>query len=156
MKEVILLMHPMLGVLGIVCAIWVVVETLNASIKNKDRLRFASLLVPIFMSLTWIVSGYWYVTYYAVDKAVILKGPWAFAHNIFMETKEHMFFVTLVLSILLPLITYYNNLVTNKSARQLVYVVAGIIILTGMAIEGAGGVISMAAKLGFIQAVGAK
>jgi hypothetical protein len=40
---------------------------------------------------------YWYVVLYPTDKAIILKGPWPFAHEYFMETKEHLVIMLLML-----------------------------------------------------------
>ena len=155
MKDIILLMHPMFGVLGAISAVWVFIETLNAREENQKRIRCASVLVALFMVIVWIVGGYWYVVYYGADRVMILKGPWAFAHNIFMETKEHLFFVTLVLALYLPLVTFKNNLVTNRSARMVVLTVSALIVLSAMVIEGAGGVISMGVKLGLVHSLSA-
>jgi hypothetical protein len=35
-----------------------------------------AVLVTVFICLAWILGGYWHVTYYAPEKAIILKGPW--------------------------------------------------------------------------------
>ena len=155
MKEIILMLHPTFGVLGIISAFWVLVETLNASDKNRNRICIASIFVTVFMVLTWIAGGYWYVVHYAVDKAVILKGPWPFAHNFFMETKEHLFFMTLVLSLFLPMVVWMNNLASNRSARIVVFTVTAFIILSALALEGAGSVIAMGVKLGLVHGAGA-
>jgi hypothetical protein len=135
MKELILLVHPMLGMIGIVGAVWAIVETLNASQSNLFRIKIASFVVAVSMFFTWIASGIFYVTYYAADKAIILKGPWPFAHSFFMESKEHLFFITLVLSLLLPIIAQMKNIVSSKQTRILFVVVASLIIASGMAIE---------------------
>lgn len=141
----------MLAVIGVLAAVWVLVETLNASPSNVKRINKASMVVAASMVLTWITSGYWYVTYYASDKALILKGPWAFAHSLVMESKEHIFFMILVLALFLPFVTMKNDLVTNKSARTLVVVVTALIILSALALEGAGAVISFAVRMSLLQ-----
>ena len=150
MKEFILFLHPMLAVFGVITAVWVMVEGLNASKKNLKRINRASLLTALFMVLTWITSGYWYIAYYAADKALILKGPWAFAHNLLMESKEQVFFAILILSLLLPIISYKNNLETNKSARTLILGVAILIVLSSLALEGAGATISYAVRMSLL------
>jgi hypothetical protein len=127
--------------------IWVFVEALNVSQSNVARIRLASLIVAVAMWVTFAVAGYWYVAYYAADKALILKGPWPFAHNFFMETKEHVVLMLLLLTTFLP-IAAQNDLVGNKGARSLFLCVAGLIVLIGVAVEGSGGIISMGAKLG--------
>src|ERR1700687_2660479 len=104
MSDLILFAHPVFGVLGIMAAVWVIVEALNASEANQARIRGAAWAVAVFMVAAYVVGGYWYVTYYYAEKAIILKGPWPFAHNVFMESKEHIFFGLLVLSLLLPIV----------------------------------------------------
>src|SRR3989344_3093335 len=116
LKDLLLLVHPIFGVFGVLAAIWLFVEVLNVSSSNDKRIRLASLAVPLFMVLTWITGGYWYVLYYAQDKATILNGPWPFVHNIIMETKEHVFFITLILSLLLPIVVRAENPVSSRNA----------------------------------------
>lgn len=151
MKESILFLHPALAVLGIISSVWVFVEVLNVSEKNLKRINTSSFLVTFFMVLTWATSGFWYITYYASDKALILKGPWAFAHNLVMESKEHIFFIILILSLFLPFISLKNNLVTNKPARTLIFVVTILIVLCSLSLEGAGAVISFAVRMSLLS-----
>jgi hypothetical protein len=146
MSEIILFAHPTFGVLGILAAVWVVVETVNASEANARRLRLAAFVCTGAIALAWIVGGYWYVTYYYAEKAVILKGPWPWAHNVFMETKEHLFFIPLILALFLP-IAASQKLARNVGGRAVVLAVAGLIILNGLAIEGSGAVISHGVKV---------
>lgn len=150
MSNVILLAHPTFGVLGILLAVWVVAETLNVSAANLGRIRTVCAAVAVFIGLAWIFGGFWYVTYYAVDKAVILKGPWPFAHDIFMETKEHLFFITLILAFFLP-IAAKSDLLNSRPARNVVLATAALVILSGLAIEGAGATINMGVKVGLMQ-----
>lgn len=150
MSGLILLSHPVFGVLGIILAVWVFVDTLNASAANAGRIRGVANAVAILMVLAWIFGGYWYVSFYGADKAVILEGPLPWAHSVVMETKEHVFFITLVLAILLP-IAARANLAANKTARTMVLVVSALVALSGLAIEGAGAVISFGAKAALAQ-----
>ena len=145
----------MFAVFGVITTVWVLVEVLNASERNLKRISVASITTALFMMLTWITSGYWYIAYYAADKALILKGPWAFAHSLVMETKEHVFFSVLILSLFLPIIALRNNLAINKSARMLVYVVTVLIILSSIALEGAGALISFAVRMSLLSGAAA-
>ena len=81
---------------------------------------------------------------------MILAGPWPFAHNVFMETKEHLFFVTAILALLLP-IAAREPLHTNATARKLALCIAGLVAITGMALEGAGAVIDHGVKIALLQ-----
>ena len=151
MKEAILLLHPTLAMLSVISAIWVIVETLNASPSNLNRIKKASFLVAGFMFLTWVVAGYYYVNFYAPDKAIILKGSWKFAHNLIMESKEHLFFMTLILSFLLPIVARANDIVKNKQSRKLIISVASLIVLSSLMLEGAGSIIAMGVKMGLLE-----
>lgn len=148
-NELVLMMHVGFGMLCIVTSVWVFVDALNASEANQARIRAMSLAVAAFMWLAYLVGGYWYVVYYATDKAFILKGPWPFAHNFIMETKEHVILMLLLLTTLLP-IAASNNIASNKAARSVVLWVAGLIILIGMAMDGSGAIIGMGAKVGLL------
>jgi len=145
-KEMILMIHPTFGVLAIIAAVWVFVETLNASEANVARLRNASVLVAVFIWLAFIVGGYWYVVFYGADKTIIKAGPWPFAHGIFMETKEHLFLTLLLLATFLP-IAAFGEVVQKRVTRNLVLWTSALVVFIGLAMEGAGAIISMGAKL---------
>ncbi len=150
MSDIILFAHPTFGVLGIMAAVWTVVEALNASEANQHRIRLAAGAVTVCIVCAWLLGGFWYVNYYYADKAVILKGPWPWAHNFFMETKEHLFFIPLVLALYLPIVAA-KRLASNTAARTMVMVVATFIILNGLAIEGAGAIINYGVKVAFVH-----
>ena len=142
------MVHPTTGALAIFCAIWCIVEVLNSSEQNRSRTRLAALSSMWLMVATYIAGGYWYVVYYAADKAVILKGTWPFAHTFFMEAKEHAFFITLVLSIFLAIIARSEDFVRNRSARVLAVWVTLMVILSAFAAEGAGSLVAMGVRIG--------
>jgi hypothetical protein len=151
-SDLIVLTHAVFGVLGGLAALWVFIETLNARPENAGRIRIAAVVTALSMTAAWILGGYWYVHFYPAEKALILKGPWPAAHNLFMETKEHLFFATLILSFYLP-IAAAENLYKNRTARRMVLSVTMLIFLTGLGIEGAGAVISHGAKIALAKAV---
>jgi hypothetical protein len=152
MSDIILFSHPTFGVLGTMAALWVLVEALNASDRNRVRTVMAALAATALICMAWVAGGYWYVFYYAPEKALIQAGPWPFAHNLVMETKEHLFFVPLILALYLPIIAV-RRLTADRAARTMVIVVAGLIVLNGLAIEGAGAIINHGAKAALAHAV---
>jgi hypothetical protein len=152
-SDVILLAHSTFGVLGTLAALWVFVEALNAREGNAGRTRTAALLAAMCMALTWVFGGYWYVHFYPADRGMILKGPWPFAHTLFMETKEHLFYITLILSFYLPIVAG-ERLYANAAARRMVLSVAMLMVLTGLAIEGSGAVINHGVKVALLHAAG--
>lgn len=151
MNDLILFAHPTLGVVGIMASVWLLVEALNASEANQQRIQVAAWTAAVCIILAYVVGGYWYVNFYYAEKAVILKGPWPFAHNFFMETKEHVFFGLLVLAILLPIVAR-QKLAKNWSAKAMTIAVAILVIGNAFAMEGAGAVINHGAKLALQQA----
>jgi hypothetical protein len=148
-KEMILMLHPTFGVLAMIAAVWVFVEALNASDGNIARLRRVSVLAAVLLWLAYIVGGYWYVLYYGGDKALIKAGPWPFAHGIFMETKEHLFLTLLLLGTFLP-IAAYGDVVRKKVTRNLVLWTSALVVLMGLAMEGAGALIGMGVKVALL------
>jgi hypothetical protein len=126
-----------------------IVETLNASEANASRIRAAAWAVAIFIARSWVRGGYWYVHFYGPDKALILKGPWTWAHSLVMEVKEHVFFIPLLLALYLP-IAARAKLSASGAARTMVLSVAARIVLSGLAVEGAGAVVSYAVKAALV------
>lgn len=149
-SDLILFIHPTFGILGMLAAIWVFVETLNASEANAARIRGFALVAAIFIGLAWIFGGYWYVNFYAPEKAMILKGPFPMAHNFFMETKEHLFFIPLILAFYLPF-AVRDQLYLNTAARKMVLVVTALIALSAFSIEGAGALINYGVKVAAVH-----
>jgi hypothetical protein len=152
MTLAILMLHALLGMLFILAAGFVYVDTLSACALNVERIRLMSKLVAVLMWVTYFIGGFWYVVHYAPEKGYILKGPWPFAHDFFMETKEHVLMGLLLLATFLPIATA-NDLVGSKSARRLVLWVTALLVLTGVGMEGAGAIISMGAKVALLPPV---
>lgn len=151
MNEIILMAHVLFGVACVISSVWVFVETLNVSDTNQARIRKMSCAAATSMWLAFLVAGYWYVCFYKADKAVILKGPWPFAHNFFMESKEHLVILLLMLTTYLP-IAAAGNLAANQAARRVVLWVAGMMVLLALMMEGDGAVIAMGVKVGLLVA----
>ena len=149
MNELVLMAHVLFGVACLVTTLWVFVDVLNSSEANQNRIRRMSCAAAVFMWLAFLIAGYWYVFSYKVDKAIILKGPWPFAHNFFMETKEHLVIMLLMLVTYLP-IAAAGNLPANKDARRVVLWVAGMVVLLALMMEGDGAIIAMGVKVGLL------
>jgi len=142
----IMLIHALMGVLFILVSVWLFVEILNAKPDNQGRIRAAALLAAALLWLAYIFGGWWYVAHYGVDKAVILKGPWPFAHSFVMEVKEHVLLMIVLLATYLPIVAA-TDLAKNPTARTLALWVSGLMIGLGLAMDGAGAIISLGAKV---------
>ena len=149
MNEIILMSHVLFGVGCMIAAVWLFVDVLQVSDGNLVRIRRVSWVTAVLMWIAFVIAGYWYVVSYKVDKAIILKGPWPFAHNLVMETKEHLVIILLLLVTYLP-IAASDNLVGSKDARKLMLWVTGIIALLALAMDGEGGLIAMGVKVGLL------
>ncbi|MFZ3206811.1 MAG: hypothetical protein WA161_23465 [Pseudomonas sp.] len=148
-QELILLLHPTFGALAILASLWVFAETLTNTEASQWRIRVVSLAAALFMWLSYLLGGYWYVRYYGADKALINAGPWPFAHSFFMETKEHLFLSLLLLATYLPIAAF--GLTAGRSqVRVLVLWVAAWIVLLGLSMEGAGAFVSMGVKVALL------
>lgn len=142
--------HVSFGVICLLAAVWVFVETLYASETNLKRIRKISRLAAAAMWLSFLIGGYWYVTFYKADKTLILKGPWPFAHNLFMETKEHLVIMLLMLATYLPIVAA-NNLAGNRDARRVMFLVSGLVVLLSLLMEGEGAIIGMGVKVALLM-----
>lgn len=150
LKEMLLISHVEFGVIGILAGVWVFVEILNATDSNKIRIKYASIIVSVMMVLSYLIGGYWYVIFYGTDKIIIKAGSWPWAHLFFMEVKEHLFFMLLLLSIYLPIAVFNSNLLVDKASKNLVLVVTVLIVFIGLMMEGFGSIISMGVKMGLL------
>ena len=139
----------MFGVGCLLASVWVFVEALNVSETNQARLRKVSMAAAVSLWLAFLFGGYWYVNFYKVDKAVILKGPWPFAHNFFMETKEHLVILLLLLATYLPIVAA-GNLAASKNARRLTLWIAGLMVVLTLIMEGNGAMIAMGVKMSLL------
>jgi len=149
MNEMILMTHVLFGVGCMLAALWLFVDVMNVREATVGRIRAISWGAAAFMWVAFIVGGFWYVTFYKVDKAIILKGPWPFAHGKVMETKEHLVIMLLLLATYLP-IAASDNLVGNKNARKVMLWVSAIVALLALAMDGEGGIIAMGVKVGLL------
>ncbi len=141
--------HVACGVACLLAALWVFVDVLNFSAANAARVRKASVLSAIFMWLAFLIGGYWYVFFYPADKSIILTGPWPAAHHFFMETKEHLVILLLMIATYLP-IAARNCSLESADARKLTLWIAGLAAVLSLAMEGEGAIIAMGVKVGLL------
>ena len=148
-KGFLLLLHPALAVIVMGLIVWLMVSVKCQNI-NEKRVKKLSVAVALLAVFIWIVAGYWYVVFYPADKAVIVKGSWDFAHKFFMESKEHIFFAYLILSIYLPVVAFTNSVATNKTAQKLIMTIGILLLSLMLYMDGAGAIISYASKISYM------
>src|SRR3989344_6091058 len=148
-------LHAALGEAGALTFLWVLIELLNPSESRLRRARIAALLGTLLLIGAWVVGGFYYITEYgAVVKPIIKGGPVPWAHEVIMETKEHVFlFLPFLAALVWGLLSrYQNEFMQNRNARIAVVLLSGLIVLTAFAIAGMGFIISS----GFRAALEAK
>ena len=147
MNELILLAHVLFGMACLVAAVWVFVDALNVSEANQCRIRKVSCAAAGLMWLSFLIGGYWYVTFYKGDESAILKGPWPFAHNFIMVTKAYL--AIPLLATYLP-IAASNNLSANRAARRLVLWVTGMVVVLALVMDREGAIVATGVELGLM------
>jgi hypothetical protein len=146
----VMMLHVALGVICIMFAVALFVDVLNVNEGNIERIKKLSLAVAVLIVLAYIIGGYWYVVYYGHDRDIIKAGQWPWAHNYFMEVKEHLFFVMLLLGIYLPIAVYRNAPLMEREKRCLVLGICALIVVLGFFMEGAGGIIGKGVTMGLM------
>jgi hypothetical protein len=144
----IMMAHVLFGVLGTLLAAALFMDMLNLNASNLKRIQIMSLAVATLIVIAYLVGGYWYVVHYGPDKALIIAGQWPWAHAYFMEAKEHLFFILLLLSLYLPMVTYGKRLIESDGMKKLVLTITGLIILLGLTMDGFGAIIAMGVRMG--------
>lgn len=140
-----LILHVLSGLLGIVLFAVVLLGLMkNASLK---KLKITSLLGLLAFLASWFYGGYYYVLYYGSKvKPLIKAGEYSWAHDVIMETKEHIFLflpflaavIVLAIWLLGDKVIQEQKIKKSVSALALSTVILGVIItLMGLAISGA-------------------
>ncbi len=148
--EWLVIIHVVLGSIGIYAALWLFIELLNSSPVNQGRIKIAGILIFLFIWLSYFVGGYFYVKFYTYDKTAIMAGPFPWAHSFFMEVKEHIFFVLLMLATFVPIVLFREDLLPDKGGRSLLLSVAMLIFILGLFMDLSGALIIMGAKCGLV------
>ncbi len=143
--NIILMMHVGFGVICLLSTLWVFVETIHVAPAHLARIRFASWVSAGAMWIAYIIAGYWYISFYPRDKALILKGPWPASHSFFMESKEHFVILLLLAATYLPIATS-DDLVHKPDARRLVLGTAGLVFGLALGADFFGAIVGMGVK----------
>ncbi|MHA1971494.1 MAG: hypothetical protein ACTSW1_00795 [Candidatus Hodarchaeales archaeon] len=156
-NEILILLHASTGSLATISGVWLFSELLNAKQGNIQRIKLLTLGLNFFVWLSYIFGGWYYVFDYSTVDKYIIKGStdlgfsgstWTFAHAFFTESKEHFFFLGVIIALYLILIAYRSSIVENRKARNLMLVMTAIIVLGGIILEGWGAIMAMGVRLG--------
>lgn len=147
--------HAALGELGALAFVWVAVELINPTEGRIKRAKTVALIGVIAFFISWVAGGYYYLTnYQASVKALILGGPNPWAHDVFTETKEHVFmFLPFMALVVWGVIKQYgNDLIENKKdLAKAVMILSAFVALFAFTMAGMGYLISSGARGGLEQ-----
>ncbi len=138
-------LHAGLGELGALAFLWVFVELFTGSESSAKRVKTAALIGVVFLLLSWVAGGYYYLSHYQTDvKNVIKAGPQPWAHSVITETKEHVFFFIPILAVLVwgLLRRYGDTLREDRRMARSIMLLAGLIVLLAFTMAGMGYLIS--------------
>ncbi|MCK9228894.1 MAG: hypothetical protein PHT96_14745 [Syntrophorhabdaceae bacterium] len=148
LNQVTMMLHVVFGILGILFAVALYVDVLNASERNLGRVKMTGWIIAACMVMSFVIGGYWYVLYYPVHRSIIMAGPWPWAHKYFMELKEHLFLTLLILSLYLPVAVHNSLPLGTKNTRRLILGLCALIVLLGLFMELSGAIIGESVKMG--------
>lgn len=150
-KPVLIGLHLGFAILGIDAFLWLLGEIIANAGSIKRRTITA--LIGLFAYLaTWLIGGYYYVTYYGkLVKPTIIAGSAPWAHSVAMEAKEHIFLFAIPLAITIYFLARLDSseleaFGLRKNFMRLVAITAGL----GLSFGLMGFIISAAARWGVI------
>ena len=148
-KPVLIGLHLAFAIIGIDAFLWLLGEIKNDSWR-KARLYWSAIVGVTAFILSWLSGGYYYVKYYGgLVKPIIKSGLAPWAHNIIMETKEHVFLFIIPLAFTALFITFLDKKEFEESnIKRMSMVLVLLIVGLGLTIGAMGFIISAAARWG--------
>src|SRR3989344_1279315 len=148
-KPVLIGLHLGFAIIGIDAFLWLLGEIV-ANTGSVRRRIFAAGIGLVGYAITWIVGGYYYVTFYGpLVKPIIKAGASPWAHAIAMEAKEHIFLFAIPIAFTVYLLSRLDaheleSFGLRKEFIRLTIIIAGL----GLSFGLLGFIISAAARWG--------
>ena len=148
-KPVLIGIHLGFAIIGIDAFLWLLGKLKSDGGSTRSAVITAAIGVAGFMA-SWFTGGYYYVVYYGnLVKPVIKAGVAPWAHNIVMETKEHIFLFIIPLAITTLFVTLLpKEEMERLGLRRMAMWLAGTVAGLGLLIGAMGFIISAAARWG--------
>lgn len=140
--------HIILGIIGVIFFYVVWLNLLKSKI-NLKLLKYSSLGGLISFLTSWLTGGYYYYAYYSpVVRSIIKSGQYPWAHTIFTESKEHIFFFLPFLAIVSFSVFWLigEKIENNNKLKRNLIMINGLITAIGIFIAVAGMLISGAVR----------
>lgn len=140
LSQLLVFLHIACGELAGASLLWGIKEALFLTESRLKWLRASLWIAFAGVMMAWLAGGTYYLFFYPTVKPVIKEGPEAWAHLIFMEAKEHIFFIIPVLLFVLAYFAHVKGklLLEHPPLRKKFAVLAGFgaILIFSMAIMG--------------------
>jgi hypothetical protein len=111
--------------------------------SEQNKFKKHATLECICTLIAAFAGGWHYVNYYQQDKAIILSGAFPMAHSLFMEVKEHLFIVLILISLFLQVRIRFTHVEFNaefqKESKGILYS----IVILGLAMSALGIIVNM-------------
>jgi hypothetical protein len=147
------LLHSLTGGCTVLLFSWIIIEMQYPGPESLSRARLAAYLGALLtVAGCWIIGGYHYLSAYRENiRGIILSGSQPWAHEIIMETKEHIFLFLPMVAILLALGLHSvssEGTGTGGEVRKAVVVTAALALFLVILMLVMGAVLSNAALAG--------
>lgn len=152
-KELTTNIHALFGVLAAIAAVMLFIKVKKTNETSTKRIKILSIIATISIWLSYIFGGYLYVNLYAPDKAIIKASTMSWAHYLIMETKEHAFFILLLLSTYLSIIILRNKINDDKNIRKLILTISFLIIFLVLGMGIFGRIVTKGVEVGLIGGI---
>lgn len=148
-KPVLIGLHLGFAIVGIDAFLWLFGKLRGDGGSRKSMIITASVGTAAFIA-SWIAGGYYYVVYYGtLVRPVIKSGMAPWAHNIIMETKEHIFLFIIPVAMTVLFLTLLDKKEMERlKLKRLTSGLSLVIVALGLLIGAMGFIISAAARWG--------
>lgn len=143
-----LVLHIMFGLLGVAASYGYLTNLTRLKLR-LDFLKSMSAGAAVFYILSWLSGGWYYLYQYGpAVRAGIKAGRYAWAHAIFMESKEHVFLFLPILAVVLAVLTVVvgEQLEQHERLRRSLTWLAGVTVAIGLLVTVSGVAISGAVR----------
>jgi hypothetical protein len=137
-----LVLHIVLGLIGL--------GALHLTFMQMIRKRppwgivmKASWIALLGFLFSWVAGAYYYVIYYGVAvKPRIVGGEFPWAHQVFMEAKEHIFLLVPLLTVVALFAVYALRASENSALKSAVSALIATALILGVFVAAAGIIVS--------------
>ncbi len=141
-----LILHVVLGLIALACIHFALMQLIRRE-PPYSLVSKSSFLSAIFFLISWLTGAYYYVTYYGgAVKPRILAGAYPWAHQVMMESKEHIFLLIPFLVIAVWLTSRALQGTGDARLKVAVSVAAGMALALGTLVAAAGILVSGAVR----------